>query len=520
VPVTQANELWITLRIPQVGITFPMFEALAFFDLLWDILRWAPFVVAILGGVILGAGLFSTRGWQPTCRRCHHDLRRVQDDRCPECGAELASPRSVRTGARRISVPLVVVGVIAIALGSLPQFGLRPQDLRLALARRAPKQAIAERWMKGDNLATAIHLEYVRTNDAEYDAILIAAAIDRVKNGPLPGTNDPLLSQLLVFRQQASSGDTARLIPLLKALVERASASAQDAKAVRDFLPLVDLSRIAEGRQLIAASDALMLSWLYLSDPPQAVVGEPVPLQAGWNGMMIVGEDLRPTIDAARWRPAGSKDWKPLSLPDSDSMFPQLPAIEHEGGIEVELELTLDVPAKVAGTTAPARTLMETRRVSFTQVRRDSIVGTPVRGGEIHELLQPTLNTIRLAKFGSSIQPRITFSGRSRARSTRSIQFGGAVLLRYDGKDYPIGEFTYSSAGGGGGGSSGNSGLESVRFEPGKPLVLRFVPKLEIFRQRLQQDFEYADEIIEIEFDGFDQPAKEIRWVAPTATSS
>lgn len=514
----------IAIRPPFAYHIPPMLEAITFFDLLWDTLRWLPHVLTILGGVGLGIGLFSSRGWEPTCRRCRHDLRGVRDEKCPECGANLAAPRGVQPGRRCVSPTPTVLGIVAIALGLLPQVGLRPQDLRLAFVRQLPKSTIAERWIAGNNWAQAIHLEFVTRNDAEYHALLVELAERRVKNGAFVGSADPLLSHLLIFGPRNGSGTIdSSLLPLFKAVVDRASVSELDAKKVIELLPHVEFARGPEGQRIIAASDAIARSYISLTAQPRGISGEPISLQSGWNGFMFFGSDLRPTITQARWRPAGTDVWKTLSAAertDRDPLFPEFVPIDHEGEIEIEADLTLAIPAGAAGKDTPARSITVTRSARSTLARRESLAAKPVRGTEVHELVEPTLGSLLLSKFGSTIQPRMFLRRLGPTRGSRTIQFGGTLALLYDGKTYPLGEFVYSTQGGGGGGSRGDTGLEGITFEPGKPLVLRIVPDVSVFRSRMQSDFEYADEVIELEFDGLEQPPKAIRWNPPEARSN
>ena len=76
--------------------------------------------VAAVGVVLLVLGLRGRRlNAHPHCRRCGFDLIGVTHrGRCPECGADLATPRAIRSGARRRrALPVTVGGVLLLAAG-------------------------------------------------------------------------------------------------------------------------------------------------------------------------------------------------------------------------------------------------------------------------------------------------------------------------------------------------------------------------------------------------------------------
>lgn len=77
-------------------------------------------LAAALGTVLLILGLRGRRvDDHPICRRCSFDLVGVYPgaERCPECGSELADPRSVRDGARRRRRAVLVAAIPLLAVG-------------------------------------------------------------------------------------------------------------------------------------------------------------------------------------------------------------------------------------------------------------------------------------------------------------------------------------------------------------------------------------------------------------------
>ncbi|MFT3683753.1 MAG: hypothetical protein QM783_02305 [Phycisphaerales bacterium] len=58
----------------------------------------------------------------PQCRWCGFDLEGVypQTPTCPECGAGLKRQNAVRMGVRRRSIPVMVVGVLLVAVPLAP----------------------------------------------------------------------------------------------------------------------------------------------------------------------------------------------------------------------------------------------------------------------------------------------------------------------------------------------------------------------------------------------------------------
>lgn len=76
-------------------------------------------LLTVIGSSLLVFGLWRVRrGRDPHCARCHHNLTGlVNAEHCPECGANLARDRAIRTGAPYRRRSLAVVGALFIALG-------------------------------------------------------------------------------------------------------------------------------------------------------------------------------------------------------------------------------------------------------------------------------------------------------------------------------------------------------------------------------------------------------------------
>lgn len=66
------------------------------------ILLWSALFVLVLGVLLLKLGwLPRRRGDEPRCRRCGYDLTANASGRCPECGADVSTPRGVARGMGR-----------------------------------------------------------------------------------------------------------------------------------------------------------------------------------------------------------------------------------------------------------------------------------------------------------------------------------------------------------------------------------------------------------------------------------
>lgn len=495
-------------------------ESIVFLEPLWDALRWAPHVLAVAGGILIGVALAGTRGWEPTCRRCRHDLRGARDPRCPECGSDLDRPKAVQTGRWRLRVTPLVLGLVVVAASLLPSFGFRTSDLREALARRVPPGPIVERAIAGDDLAGRVHRERLANRDqAQLDAV-VAEAVRHVREDTLGGRNDVVL-RALPGRTSVTGADDP-LVPVYRALAERAGRSEADAAAAAQAMAATTMDESETGRRIALASDALVRAMIALSGPTAGMRGEPIGLRPQWTGLKLFVAPVDPRIAALRWRRSPADAWTEVALPavrDSDARFQRLPAIDAEGEVEVEVEASLDLPANVEGSGAAARTVVARLRSPYTLRSRAELVATPLRP-EGREAVEANLRSIRLRRFASSVQATFGLLPGARAqRGSREepVYYGGAFVLRYDGKDHPLGTYCYSTRGGGGGSGGGDDGLDGVQFEPGKPLVLRIAPDLAVIRARVQGDFEYVSEILELEFDGLEQPPREIRWLAPPA---
>ena len=85
----------------------------------WIALTYSGVAITFVAGVLVARAVRGKpSGWQPSCRRCGHDLRGVDPDKgaCPECGADLARQGSVLTGRPvRCRRSIVAAGVACVA---------------------------------------------------------------------------------------------------------------------------------------------------------------------------------------------------------------------------------------------------------------------------------------------------------------------------------------------------------------------------------------------------------------------
>ena len=114
----------------------------------WSALPYTGAVLGVAAGAVIAQGLWGARrGWQPSCRRCAHDLRSVLRGSltCPECGSDLAKAGAVDAGARRVRPALVVAGVLLLAGAFAAQAWLRSAGaLRRELADRVPASTLLQ----------------------------------------------------------------------------------------------------------------------------------------------------------------------------------------------------------------------------------------------------------------------------------------------------------------------------------------------------------------------------------------
>lgn len=252
---------------------------------------------------------------------------------------------------------------------------------------------------------------------------------------------------------------------------------------------------------------------------PRIKRGQAISAVTSWGGELTLNLDLEPTITAMRWRPEGTEAWSPIKLEQNDR-WTHGGSIDHSGPVEVEVTTQVTLPRDPSLGRDEPRTISSVSTHRTTIVSPESLQLTPVRGAEIRARFQPLLAGMQLKHFGPVIQPKFAMpSARRMAANETPVQFGGRFLIRYDGHEGSVGEYYYAPSGGGGGGGS-STGLEGITFEAGKPIILRIEPSEKALRARVNDDTQYLDEIVELEFDGFDQPPREIRWIEPTSDSA
>jgi hypothetical protein len=86
------------------------------------LLEWWWLLPLALGLVLLILARRGKRvGRDPHCRRCRYNLTGSPDaPTCPECGADLSSPRTIRLGERRRRPVFLVTAMVLLTIGLLP----------------------------------------------------------------------------------------------------------------------------------------------------------------------------------------------------------------------------------------------------------------------------------------------------------------------------------------------------------------------------------------------------------------
>ena len=161
----------------------------------WSALPYTGAVLGVAAGAVIAQGLWGARrGWQPSCRRCAHDLRSVLRGSltCPECGSDLAKAGAVDAGARRVRPALVVAGVLLLAGAFAAQAWLRSAGaLRRELADRVPAstllQLACEPGSSAEFYQQALESRVLRVRGASslgmLDQALEILAVDPAKDG-------------------------------------------------------------------------------------------------------------------------------------------------------------------------------------------------------------------------------------------------------------------------------------------------------------------------------------------------
>lgn len=250
----------------------------------WSALPYTGAVLGVAAGAVIAQGLWGARrGWQPSCRRCAHDLRSADpgSSKCPECGADLAKAGAVTAGARRVRPALVVAGVVLLAGAFAAQAWLRSAGaLRRELADRVPastlllfasepgssaefyRQALESRVLRVRGASSLGMLEQtlaiLAVDPAEDDA---GAAAVRDRLGSLAGivvasfTGEEVeaLAARAAEEMLASDGERQRILDfVLRAGDGRSSNPADFRQRLGDALGKTD-----EGRRLLAPRPAV-----------------------------------------------------------------------------------------------------------------------------------------------------------------------------------------------------------------------------------------------------------------------
>ena len=103
----------------------------------WIALTYVGVALTFVAGLLAARAVRGTpAGWQPTCRRCGHDLRGVEPGKagCPECGADLMLRGAVRTGRHVRSAGSVAAAATTLVLALAALWFLSPSKV---LALRA-----------------------------------------------------------------------------------------------------------------------------------------------------------------------------------------------------------------------------------------------------------------------------------------------------------------------------------------------------------------------------------------------
>jgi hypothetical protein len=494
-----------------------MLKSIVVFEGLWDALTYAPFALAILGGMLLGIGLFTARGWQPTCRRCRHDLREESGDRCPECGSDLKASNAVRSGRRQVRWVPLAASLVVLALGASPYLGLSTHEVRQWLAERLDPRDVYRLATSGNKFAASLHSQRMKQFDDAYVRMFIDETIRHFRDDPL-SRSDPMAGdvQRLHAAPKGQSPYLTQLDEIITTLIKRADASEADAKAAVHLLSTLAPRNDPKLQAQFLSSDALLAACIELQVQPRIRRGSPLSARPAWTGMILLNERLEPRVQSVRWRKPGSETWSESVVISSEDDL--LPGLEEDGEFEIELGLELNIPRNLIAAGSKERTVRVARTVRVEVIGAESLKATAAHGEEARAKLDPMLRTIRLRKFASTLQPKFGFPrlvGAAGRGKDEPLHFGGQYTVVYDGASYGVGRYFYSSqgSGGGGGGVDPSQQLDALALDTTKRIVLRIEPDVAGMRERLNDDFTYLDEAIELEFEGLDQPPIEVRFL-------
>ncbi len=511
-----------------------MLHDIVFLEPLWDALSFAPVLLSILGGGLLALGLFGARGWEPSCRRCRHDLRAVAldapDARCPECGFDLTGRDGVRAGRRRTRWGRVSAGALCVALGVAPSFGLTTTTLRATLAGTLPPAAIYAEHLAGTRLASTIHMQRV-TDEAYASAALDEIA--RLYAGPPSGwpNERPLMDALDILRQQDSAGlrpaDAASSPDAFENRLARrfveAAAEENGAHAVR----VAQLAqRLAGGgsdltKRLLLASEALLPLWIRVHVPKTVIAGESATISASFNPGWFSGRVRpEPRVRSVRSRPGPDAPWTEVPI-TTEFMGPTIHPTEP-GALELEITVDLVMPLE-PNQSLDDREILTSRLVQRIDiVTQGSFTVEPLRGESIRALIEPTLRELQLERRGAMVSLKMPMGGRAGRGDGDDIRYGGVMTIRAGQREGlpegqfvegQLGTFYYDLRGSGGGGFGGGKLLDPSKLEGAGRITLRIQPDIEGLRQTIRENVRYVDEIIELDFDGLGAPPTAIRWI-------
>ncbi len=331
-----------------------MLHSIVFFDWFWEFAAYLPFALSVVGGLLLGLGLFSSRGWQPTCRRCRHDLRGCTSTTCPECGADLDARGAVRAGRVQLRPLTLAIAMLClgIAIATLPAFGFTPLWARTALAERLdPQDLIRTALGDGEPLAEQIHSARLVRQDPAYLDALFVECIRHFREDPLVASFDQYVETLSIMR--AAPNFTPAIGKSIAASIrERVENGSVSAATATQMFGQMSKRVIDEGGMAdeLLRCDAIVAELGRLLVPNGALVGVPFCVNSTMSGSAFVGSVDPPRITTVRHRAEGVADWTTAADEASGSPRFSMPnarflTLDTPGRYELEVNAVLRVSA-------------------------------------------------------------------------------------------------------------------------------------------------------------------------------
>ncbi|MDZ4828798.1 MAG: hypothetical protein SGJ09_01195 [Phycisphaerae bacterium] len=519
-----------------------MIPAIVFSDRVWTVIDFAPVAFAAIGGIALTLGWWGTRGWEPRCRRCGHELRSAIDGAtsaatplsiCTECGSDLRSRAAVRQGRRCIRLGWPGLGVAMLTLAGLtsPPAVWRARSIRSALVRQVETaRLLALIRVDGSSnvVATQEFNRRLTQSDLTVAPAVVASLIDSLNSGTAPTNSQIGVMRQLTASDRLSATDLDAVASHLAQAVTSKRIPAQSALTIAMNLSMATTQARFLSR-LIAFDSAVDNLVVVRLASPRVFAGDEIGLDArvGPGTLMELDDVLSLHIQGAAIRPTGSAEWQPISL-DENAAFRGFQGSHTRQSVDQSAlprgsyEVRCDVSVTRAGLKGSDATntgpLKITRIIPVEILARDTLTLEPARGpavrGEAEVLLREL--GLSLERFDGNMfaslrrsGPKFKKGGASKA-ATSDLRIAGEVSIGQDGQWWVIGQLVLGSHQMS---MPGAGGAAPMKLDATRPIALRITPDAEKLRSQAREPSRFLDERVELRFDDPTQAPTEIIWL-------